>query len=78
MANIEESIKTIISEQLGWENRALESDDNLVEHLGGDSLDTVEIIMAIEEEFNIEISDRESNILITVGDFINHVERKVG
>ena len=71
---VEEKIKKIISEQLGVEEDEVLPEAKFVDDLGADSLDTVELVMALEEEFDIEIPDEEAEKIQTVGaaiDFIN-------
>ena len=57
MSNIEEKVKKIISEQLGVEDSEITNTSNFVEDLGADSLDSVELVMALEEEFDVEIAE---------------------
>ncbi|RMH31418.1 MAG: acyl carrier protein [Nitrospirae bacterium] len=74
---IEERIKKIISEQLGVDEDDVVPDAKFVEDLGADSLDTVELVMALEEEFNIEIPDEEAEKIQTVGAAIDFIKEKV-
>lgn len=67
-------IEKIISEQLGVEIDAVTDDKNLMNDLGADSLDTVQLIMDIEEEFDIEIFDEDAESLHTVGDIRKYIE----
>jgi acyl carrier protein len=67
-------IEKIISEQLGVEIDAVTDDKNLMNDLGADSLDTVQLIMDIEEEFDIEIMDEDAESLHTVGDIRKYIE----
>ena len=67
-------IEKIISEQLGVEIDAVTDDKNLMNDLGADSLDTVQLIMDIEEEFDIEIMDDDAESLHTVGDIRKYIE----
>ena len=73
-APVSERVKAIIAEQLVPKNE-LKSTDRIVEDLGGDSLDCVELIMAFEEEFSLEIPDNEAVKLKTVGDCVSFLER---
>lgn len=79
MSIVEEKIKTIISEQLGVKREEIVNHASFVDDLGADSLDTVELVMALEEEFNTEIPDEEAEKINTVQaaiDFINDSQRK--
>ncbi len=69
-----DKIKEIIVEQLGVEEAAVEMDTNLMKDLEADSLDAVEIIMAIEDHFDIEIPDEDAEKFQTVGDLVKYVE----
>ena len=69
-----DKIKEIIVEQLGVEESAVAMDTNLMKDLEADSLDAVEIIMAIEDEFDIEIPDEDAEKFQTVGDLVRYVE----
>ncbi len=75
---IEERIKEIIADQLGVEAEKITPEAKFVEDLGADSLDVVELIMAFEEEFGIEIPDEDAEKIQTVGDVINYLKEKVG
>jgi acyl carrier protein len=76
--NIEEKVKEIIVEQLGVEASAIASDASFINDFGADSLDTVELIMAFEEEFDIEIPDEDAEKMDTVGKAINYIKEKKG
>ncbi len=77
MANAsEEKIKSIIAEQLGVKPEEVTPQASFIDDLGADSLDTVELIMALEEEFNIEIPDEDAEKMTTVGDAIKYIESK--
>jgi acyl carrier protein len=72
--NIESRVKEIIINELGVEPEKVTSEASFVEDLGADSLDTVELVMAFEEEFGIEIPDEDAERLQTVGDAIKYLE----
>jgi acyl carrier protein len=77
MADIEERLKKIIAEQLMVDEEEITPEASFVDSLGADSLDTVEMIMEIEDEFGIEIPDEDAEKLVTVGEAIEYVKRKV-
>ena len=72
--SIEERVKKIIVEQLGVKEDEVKSEASFVEDLGADSLDTVELVMALEEEFDIEIHDEEAEKITTVQSAIDYVQ----
>jgi acyl carrier protein len=74
--SIEEKVKDIIVEQLGVNPEQVTPQAKFIEDLGADSLDTVELVMAFEEEFNVEVPDEEAEKLQTVGDVIKYIEDK--
>ena len=74
MSDIEARVKKIIAEQLGVEEGQVTSEKAFVADLGADSLDTVELVMALEEEFGQEIPDEEAEKLQSVGDVIKYIE----
>lgn len=78
MANVEEKVKDIIVEELGVEREKLTTDASFMEDLGADSLDTVELVMAFEKEFDIDIPDEEAEKLRTVGDAMSYLHEKIG
>jgi len=78
MSNVEEKVKDIIVEELGVEREKLTSEASFMEDLGADSLDTVELVMAFEKEFDIDIPDEDAEKLRTVGDAMNYLHEKVG
>lgn len=69
-----EKVKGIIVEQLGVEEDEITMESSFVDDLGADSLDIVELIMALEEEFNIEIPDDEAEKIASVGDIIEYIK----
>ncbi len=77
MSNIEERVKKIIVEQLGVDESEVEPSASIVDDLGADSLDTVELVMAFEEEFGGEIPDEDAEKLTTVGDAINYIKENM-
>jgi acyl carrier protein len=76
MKNIEQRIKKIIKEKLDIKEKNILNHSSFVEDLGADSLDTVELIMALEEEFNIEISDEEAEKINTIQQSIEYIEAR--
>jgi acyl carrier protein len=74
--SIEDKVKEIIVEQLGVNPEQVTPQAKFIEDLGADSLDTVELVMAFEEEFNVEVPDEEAEKLQTVGDVIKYIEDK--
>ncbi|MFH0276992.1 MULTISPECIES: acyl carrier protein [Vibrionaceae] len=73
MSNIEERVKKIIVEQLGVDEAEVKNEASFVDNLGADSLDTVELVMALEEEFDTEIPDEEAEKITTVQAAIDYV-----
>lgn len=76
MSEIAERVKEIIAQELGVEHEKVTESASFVEDLGADSLDTVELVMAFEEEFGIEIPDEDAETMQTVGDAIGYLEEK--
>jgi acyl carrier protein len=76
-ANVAEKIKQIVSEQLGVDEAEVTPTASFVDDLGADSLDTVELVMAFEEAFELEIPDEDAEKIRTVQDAIAYVEKKV-
>jgi acyl carrier protein len=75
MASVEDRVVNIVAEQLGVEKDKITRDSNFVNDLGADSLDTVELVMELEEEFDINIADDAAEKIQTVGEAIAHIER---
>ncbi|MBD1571744.1 MULTISPECIES: acyl carrier protein [Vibrio] len=73
MSNIEERVRKIIIEQLGVDEAEVKNEASFVDDLGADSLDTVELVMALEEEFDTEIPDEEAEKITTVQAAIDYV-----
>ena len=76
--SIEVRIKEIIVEQLGVKTEQVTPEAKFIEDLGADSLDTVELVMRLEEEFGSEISDEDAEKLVSVGDVIRYIEESQG
>ncbi len=72
---VADKVKSIIVEQLGVDEEEVTADASFVDDLGADSLDTVELVMAFEEEFNVEIPDDAAETIVTVGDAIKFLEK---
>ena len=77
MAYNEDRVKEIIVEQLGVSAEQVKPEGRFIDDLGADSLDTVELIMALEEEFNVEIPDDDAEKMVTVGDAMNYLKEHV-
>jgi acyl carrier protein len=77
MANVEEKVKQIIVEQLGVDEAEVTPTASFVDDLGADSLDTVELVMAFEESFEIEIPDEDAEKITTVKDAVTYIEKHV-
>ena len=77
MAAVDDKVKQIIVEQLGVDEGEVTSNASFVDDLGADSLDTVELVMALEEEFDIEIPDEDAEKMTTVADAIKYLESHV-
>ncbi len=76
-ATILEKIKKIIVEQLRIDEDLITMDSSITDDLGADSLDAVELIMALEEEFGIDVPDEDTEKFKTVGDVVRYVEKKL-
>lgn len=72
-----EKVKAIIVEQLGVADTAVTMEASFIDDLGADSLDIVELVMAIEEEFDIEIPDADAEKVVTVGDVVDYIKENV-
>ena len=77
MSDVAEKVKKIIAEHLGIDDMdKITNDAKFIDDLGADSLDTVELVMAFEEAFDVEIPDEKAETILTVGDAITHLESK--
>ena len=77
MENIEQRVKKIVAEQLGVNEADIKTESSFVDDLGADSLDTVELVMALEEEFECEIPDEEAEKITTVKQAVDYVVNNV-
>ena len=77
MSNIEDRVRKIIIEQLGVDEAEVKNEASFVDDLGADSLDTVELVMALEEEFDTEIPDEDAEKIKTVKDVYDYIDSKV-
>jgi acyl carrier protein len=73
MSSIDKRVKEIVAEQLGVDEAQVTNEASFMEDLGADSLDTVELVMALEEEFDIEISDEDAEKIQNVQDAIDYI-----
>ena len=76
MSEVADKVKSIVAEQLGVKIEEVKEDAKFIDDLGADSLDTVELVMALEEEFEIEIPDEDAEKLTTVGEAIGYITDK--
>ena len=76
MENIEQRVRKIVAEQLGVNEADIKNESSFVDDLGADSLDTVELVMALEEEFAIEIPDEDAEKILTVGKALDYIKEK--
>ncbi len=76
--SVEERVKGIISEQLGVKKEEIKPESSFIDDLGADSLDTVEVVMALEEEFGVEIPDEDAEKITLVGEAVKYIEDKIG
>ena len=74
--DISDKVKKMVADHLGVDETKVVDEANFIDDLGADSLDTVELVMAFEEEFGSEISDSEAEKILTVGDAIKFIESK--
>ena len=74
--DISSKVRKIVADHLGIDEAKVNDDSSFIDDLGADSLDTVELVMAFEEEFGSEISDNEAEKILTVGDAIKFIESK--
>jgi acyl carrier protein len=77
MSDVAQKVKGIIAEQLGAKIENVTETASFVDDLGADSLDTVELVMALEEEFGIEIPDEDAEKMSNVGEAVRYIEEKV-
>jgi len=77
MSTVEERVKQIVVEQLGVKEEEVSGDSSFVDDLGADSLDTVELVMALEEEFNCEIPDEEAEKITTVQQAMDYINAHI-
>ena len=77
MSDIEQRVKKIVSEQLGTEEASLKNESSFINDLGADSLDTVELVMSLEEEFDCEIPDDQAENITTVQQAIDYVNNNL-
>lgn len=75
--SVEEKVKEIIVDQLGVDEKQVVAEASFIDDLGADSLDTVELVMALEEEFDIEIPDDEAEKIATVQDATNYINSRI-
>ncbi len=78
MSSIEERVKKIVAEQLSVSDEQVTNDASFVDDLGADSLDTVELVMALEEEFEADIPDEEAEKIVTVQDAVDYIKAHAG
>ncbi|MBU2044782.1 MAG: acyl carrier protein [Candidatus Omnitrophica bacterium] len=75
--SVDDKVKDIISEQLGVKKEEIKPESSFIDDLGADSLDTVEVVMALEEEFGIEIPDEDAEKITTVGEAVKYISNKI-
>ena len=77
MSDIEQRVKKIVSEQLGADIATVKNESSFIDDLGADSLDTVELVMALEEEFDTEIPDEDAEKITTVQQAIDYINKNL-
>jgi acyl carrier protein len=77
MSDIEQRVRKIVSEQLGSDEDQIKNESSFIDDLGADSLDTVELVMALEEEFDTEIPDEEAEKITTVQQAIDYINKNL-
>ncbi len=77
MSDIEKNVRRIVSEQLGTDDDKIKNESSFIDDLGADSLDTVELVMALEEEFDTEIPDDEAEKITTVQQAIDYINKNL-
>ena len=77
MSNIEERVKSIVVKQLGVKEEEIKNESKFIDDLGADSLDTVELVMALEEEFETEIPDEEAEKITTVQQAVDYINNNL-
>jgi acyl carrier protein len=77
MSDIEQRVRKIVSEQLGTDSDKIKNTSSFIDDLGADSLDTVELVMALEEEFDTEIPDEEAEKITTVQQAIDYINKNL-
>jgi acyl carrier protein len=77
MSDIEQRVRKIVSEQLGADDDKIKNESSFIDDLGADSLDTVELVMALEEEFDTEIPDDEAEKITTVQQAIDYINKNL-
>tara|TARA_B100000927_G_scaffold122725_1_gene98965 strand:+ start:508 stop:744 length:237 start_codon:yes stop_codon:yes gene_type:complete len=77
MSNIDERVKSIVVKQLGVKEDEVKNESKFIDDLGADSLDTVELVMALEEEFETEIPDEEAEKITTVQEAVDYINKNL-
>ena len=77
MSNIEERVKSIVVKQLGVKEEEIKNESKFIDDLGADSLDTVELVMALEEEFETEVPDEEAEKITTVQQAVDYINNNL-
>ena len=77
MSDIEQRVRKIVSEQLGTDEDQIKNESSFIDDLGADSLDTVELVMALEEEFDTEIPDEDAEKITTVQQAIDYINKNL-